>query len=887
MLRKVATVVLMILMLATLGFAGGGTIKGTVVASDTGEPLVGANVTISGTFLGGATDEDGYFLISNIPFGTVTIEIDYLGFTSFSKSLELTQNNAEIDMEIKMEPTMYKTQTVIVEASRAKERETPVAFTNITKEQIENNFTVQDVPHLFKNTVGVYVTSDGGSGMGDSKTYIRGFDEQRISVMINGIEVNDPESKKVYWSNWGSLPGGSQAIQVQRGAGSTLYGAGAFGGSINVVTQDAIGNRRYSFTSTIGRYGTYKLGGEFNSGLMGEKWSFTGKTIYLTGNGWRKNTFYRGLQYYFTLNYFMNKNHTFRIILHGAPQYHAYSYYSNSARDLARFGRDLNSNPWVRNSDSGLTDRETDGTSLMDLLFLQHVDKDKGGEVIGNGVTSFDNNVYHKPQLEIHHTWDINATTYLQTTLFLTTGVGYGENVNNAWMLSAFGYRDDNGEITMQDLVDLGTYQYRAHSIHQQAGLVSTYNTKWNEHQLSAGVEAKFWKARHYGLIANTFGQDYISYYVGGERVNFREGDVYYDYTTVKPNYSAFGHGLWKFGNFSIMTDLQYSLRLYHLTEDLPGSNNRPDPNGDFIITQNLEGGNDDGYVNYSDTTYTLVDLEESFSFLSPKFGINYNVNKNLSVFGNVSRVFNEPRVKYFYNYGQPIDNLDTEISTDYEMGFSYADQAVSAKVNLYRIDFENKAYLLQDYTMANQPGYDYKGRRYVQVGTATYKGIEIQANAQLTPTFQMGAAITLAENAWTDDISELAQEDLGINEGDIEPEYPQKIFAMTAQYSKKKWFVSGAVRHYEDYYILPSNDYVDIEYNLALGQATERSATLPAWTVADMIIGYRDKFQGATVSFSLHINNLFDTEYLQSGNKYGFIPGAERNFMFNMAVTL
>ncbi len=883
MSKKLLMVLFMVVAVFAMGFAQSGTIKGTVKAGDTDEPLIGANVLIEGTVLGSATDEDGYFVIVGAPMGSIRINVSFLGYSSQTLEVQITAEQLEADLDVKMEPTMYKTQAIIVEASRAKERETPVAFTNITKEQISRDFTIMDVPHLFKNTAGVYVTTDGGSGMGDSKTYIRGFDEQRISVMINGIEVNDPESKKVYWSNWGSLPSGSQSIQVQRGAGSTLYGAGAFGGSINVVTQDAVGDRSYGFMSTVAQYGTYKLGGEFSSGLMGEKYSFTGKTIYMEGNGWRKNTYYRGLQYYFAFNYFMNEKHTIRAILHGAPQYHAYSYLSNPAKDLARYGRDFSSNPWVRSTDGGLTDRETDGTKLMDLMFISHIDKDKGGEVIGNGITSFDNNVYHKPQFEVHHTWDINKNTYVQTTGFATIGRGYGENIGSGYKIS----KDGDGEITMAGIDAANVYQYRAYSMHNQGGIVSTYNTKYGDHEFSTGAEARFWKARHYGLITNTFGQESIRYYIGNEGVDFRQSDVYYDYTGTKPNYSVFGHGLWKFGKFSIMTDLQYTIRKYNIKEDMPGSNNRPDPNGNYIITQNLEGGNDDGYVNHADTTYALVDLDKTYNFLSPKFGINYNFDKNFNVFANYSRVYNEPRVKSFYNYGQPDDDVDEEISDDFELGFGYLTSDFSAKVNIYQINFQNKALRLEDPTMANQPGYDYKGRKYIPVGSAEYRGIEFTAAAKITPNFEIGGTVTLAENAWTDDITELAQTSLGIEEGMIEPEYPQQIFVGTFQYNKNKWFFSGAIRHFRDYYILPDNGYIDLEYDVDLGQATESGSTLPNWTVADIIIGYQEKLGGANLNLSLHFNNIFDQEYYQIGNSYGLVPGPERHVMFNMAVGL
>ena len=120
-----------------------------------------------------------------------------------------------------------------------------------------------------------------------------------------------------------------------------------------------------------------------------------------------------------------------------------------------------------------------------------------------------------------------------------------------------------------------------------------------------------------------------------------------------------------------------------------------------------------------------------------------------------------------------------------------------------------------------------------------------------------------------------------------IEPEYPQQIFNGTFLYNKNKWFISGAIRHFRDYYILPDNGYIDLEYDVNLGEATKRDDTLPNWTVADIIIGYQEKLGGANLNLSLHFNNIFDEEYYQVGNSYGLLPGPERHIMFNMAVSL
>lgn len=884
-----------------------GSVAGKVTDAATGAALAGANVFVEGTSVGAATDEDGMFFFE-IDNGTYTFVCSFVSYNEVRKTVTVSGAKTVVDFALKA--NILKTSDIIVEASRAKERETPVAFTNITSDEISKGFTVQDVPHLFVNTPGVYVTSDGGSGLGDSKVYIRGFDEQRMSVMINNIEVNDPESKKVYWSNWGALPSGSQSIQVQRGAGSSLYGAGAFGGSINVLTADAPAVSSLKLNATAGMYNTYKLGFDYNTGLFADnKMSFLTRINYMTGNGWRKDTFYKGMSYYFGLSYFLNENHTFRLVLHGAPQYHAYSYYSNAADTYAKWGRDFNSHPYVADNDAGLTSREKDGTSLLEMLYMGFVDKDKGGEVIGNGNVSFDNNVFHKPQLELHYTWDINKDSYLQVNTFGTMGRGYGENISNAWAFTSMGYRDASGQINMQDIMDMGgnssfanggynflkksVYQYRAHSIHNQFGAVATYSTKWMKHEFSVGAEGRYWWARHYGLIINTFGNkadasvalDNAQIKVGGAKSIFREGDVYYDNTNTKPNFSVFGHALWNLGDLNVMTDLQYSLRMYHIKEDFPSSNNRPVADGTYVMTQNLEGGNNDGFVNNATAKYNLVDFTKNYQFVSPKLGANYNLTDHLNVFANYSRVYNEPRVKYFFNYGQPSDDLDIEISDDYELGMGFAVANFNAKLNLYNINFQNKAYRITDPTKANEPGYDYKGRRYIPVGDATYRGIEFNGNIMLSKHLKLGTSVSRMENAWDAGVSEEAKEQLGIKKGNIEPGAPQFMMSNVISYNNGPLYVSMAARHYKDYYILPGNEFVGLEYDTQTENYVKEGDVLPAWTVVDVIVGWQQNVGMFNLNASLHVNNILNEEFWQIGNEYGLMPGAERNALFNLVL--
>lgn len=334
------------------------------------------------------------------------------------------------------------------------------------------------------------------------------------------------------------------------------------------------------------------------------------------------------------------------------------------------------------------------------------------------------------------------------------------------------------------------------------------------------------------------------------------------------------------------MTDVQVSARIYHIKEDFPSSNNYADPNGSFKLVQNIEGGNKDGYVN-ADTTYKLVDYNKTYSFVSPKFGINYNLNSNLNVFANYSRVYNEPRVKYFFNYGQPNDELDIETSDDFELGLGFTTTGMNLKVNLYQIDFNNKSYRIQDPTKANTPGYDYKGRRYVTVGKARYRGVEFSSNFKLANHLDLGTSVTSMKNAWGNNVSREAREQLGIEEGKIEPGSPQFLMAGVLNYQNGPWYVSASGRYFKDYYILPDNNYVGLDYDVASEAITQKAATLPDWQVVDLIIGAQFRIARVRMDASLHINNLFDEEYWQIGNAYGILPGPERNAIFNLAIGL
>src|SRR5207247_8912469 len=156
---------------------------------------------------------------------------------------------------------------VEVTTTRASERGSAVAFTDLDRKEVEKRYWAQDVPMLLAETPGVYAYSDAGNGIGYSYVKIRGFPQRRVAVTINGIPLNDPESHEVYWVDHPDLVSSAQSLQVQRGVGSALYGASAVGGSVNLETVAIPLERRISVQTGAGSYDTKRFSLQYESAL--------------------------------------------------------------------------------------------------------------------------------------------------------------------------------------------------------------------------------------------------------------------------------------------------------------------------------------------------------------------------------------------------------------------------------------------------------------------------------------------------------------------------------------------------------------------------------------------------------------------------------------------
>ncbi len=163
---------------------------------------------------------------------------------------------------------------------------TPVTFTNLSKEQIRRSDFGQDIPYLLKSTPSVVETSDAGGGIGYTGLRIRGSDATRTNVTIDGIPLNDAEGQGVYWVNLPDLAGSTSMIQIQRGVGTSTNGAGAFGASINLITNGLRSEKYVNYTGGVGSFGTLRHAISAGTGLMHNKFSVDMKLSSITSDGY-------------------------------------------------------------------------------------------------------------------------------------------------------------------------------------------------------------------------------------------------------------------------------------------------------------------------------------------------------------------------------------------------------------------------------------------------------------------------------------------------------------------------------------------------------------------------------------------------------------------------
>lgn len=174
---------------------------------------------------------------------------------------------------------------VLVSAVRVTSK-TPVTFSNMSKEELATRNLGQDIPVLMNYLPSVVTTSDAGNGLGYTGIRVRGSDATRVNVTINGIPYNDSESHGTYWVNMPDFASSVQSLQLQRGVGTSTNGAGAFGASLNMLTDSYSQKASGEISSSFGSFNTFKNTVKFSTGLLNNHFEIAGRLSALKSDGY-------------------------------------------------------------------------------------------------------------------------------------------------------------------------------------------------------------------------------------------------------------------------------------------------------------------------------------------------------------------------------------------------------------------------------------------------------------------------------------------------------------------------------------------------------------------------------------------------------------------------
>ncbi|WP_231374060.1 TonB-dependent receptor [Aureivirga marina] len=275
-------------------------------------PLSGANITIGNQRT--ISDSDGYFLLS-LEEGTYEIQITYIGYKTLVEELHIKSNESLTFMMTSDEVALEE---VLVKSVRVSET-APVTHSNLNKKEIQERNLAQDIPVLMNFLPAVVTTSDAGAGVGYTGIRVRGSDATRVNVTINGIALNDSESQGTFWVNLPDFASSTQSIQLQRGVGTSTNGAGAFGASINLLT-DADSEKAYGeIANSVGSFNTHKHTFKFGTGLINEHFNFSGRLSVIKSDGYIDRAS-SDLKSYFLTGSYKDENTFIKALLFGGGE---------------------------------------------------------------------------------------------------------------------------------------------------------------------------------------------------------------------------------------------------------------------------------------------------------------------------------------------------------------------------------------------------------------------------------------------------------------------------------------------------------------------------------------------------------------------------------------
>ncbi|HEY9184849.1 MAG TPA: TonB-dependent receptor [Salegentibacter sp.] len=479
--------------------------------------------------------------------------------------------------------------------------QSPITYSNLNNEEIEDRNLGQDIPILMNYMPNVVSTSDAGAGIGYTGIRVRGSDGTRVNVTINGVPYNDAESQGSFWVNLGDFASSVENMQLQRGVGTSTNGAGAFGASLNILTDGYQEEASAELANSVGSYNTRKHTLKFSTGLIDENWEFAGRVSQIKSDGYIDRA-ESDLKSYFLQGTFVDNNTLVKALTFGGSERTYQAWYGIDAETL-----------------------ETNRTFNPAGIYEDE-----------NGVTRFYKNQtdnYKQDHYQLLWNQEYNSNWSSNFALHYTYGRGYYEEYEEGAQLQEFGLEpfEAGGEtITNSDLV----------------------GTKWLDNHFYGTTFGINYQESNFDLVLGGGWNKYIGDHFGEVIYtkfarNKKPYEPYYENTATKTDFNVYAKA-----NFAITeklaayADLQLRTITYETEGILADGSEFPvDDNLNFFnpkagLTYQMNAGNQfyfsyarahrepsrNDYENGDPEPEELNDFELGWRYNSPNVQVNSNL---------------------------------------------------------------------------------------------------------------------------------------------------------------------------------------------------------------------------------------------------------------------
>lgn len=867
---RASMLVLVAMFMATSVFAQS-VVSGTILDGSNNEPLIGASVSVKGTSIGTTSDIDGKYTLNGIPSGDQTLVVSFIGFDR----QEIAYDGSTSVINITLTEDLNVLSEIVVSSGVidiAKIRETPVAVSAITAEEISLKVGNLEFPEVMNRTPGVYATKQSG-GYGDSRISLRGFDQSNTSFLINGQPVNDMENGWVYWSNWQGLTDVASGIQIQRGLGSSRLAVPSVGGTVSIFTKAAEKEQGGTISQSFGNNGYLKTSANYNTGRNDKGWAASFLVSKWSGDGYAYGTSGEGWNYFGAVGYRPEgSNHSLNLSVLGAGQWHHQRSSWVSIRDYQNFGEEGLDRRW--NTDAGYLNGEE---------------------------FNMRRNFYNKPLATFNWDWNINSNLMLNTSLYASAGRGggtgpRGNNYRNSeidyypfnvdlttqYLENGKGTRDADGFVDFNKAISvnqsttdpysgaissfdgqlIGSNGFRDDGVnrsvlvrrasmnsHDWIGGISSLEGNFDKIRASIGIDLRSYKGYHYRVLNDLLGLD--GYYSTGNKNS--NGQIINTLTEASP-----------FNNTGLKGPKLDYYNIGHV--GWQGVNGLVEYNGGKLTAVVQAGGSNQSFQREDLFDSPALPLSEKKNVGGGyvKGGANFNIDSKSNVFVNAGFISRQPQFDaVFPNFANYVnEDLQNEKIQSLELGYGFITKDLTVNVNAYSTSWGNR---FISRSLFNSQGAE--GTAQFRDIDVRHNGIEIEANYKPIDKLRIQAMASLGDWKYTKDFEAQIFDDSqnAIGSGTLYlkdakvGDAAQTTAALNVDYKVAKAISLDLA------YRFAGNLYAD--YSIADSQFAspdnDGALKLPSYSLVDAGVTARFNLFGNDATIRVNVNNLFDTEYI------------------------